>query len=901
MVAGALSDSGYFQGGALHAPRAANPRGFFEAASVNSLNDTLLRGLRPKLPDGQGWLCALEDDEVLPSPSPAVTAQMRSLTQRVPFCFKDPRFSYTLPLWRPHLPPDCGLIAVFRHPLLTATSIVEETRRASYLRGRALDLDGALAVWAAIYRRILSEMDDGLQPWLPLHYDQMLDGTGPQRLRDFLGAPINDQFADRTMRRPPPAGTLPAEIAELYDALCERAGHAPAAARAAAPSTTVSVVAVIEDDDIADLPRLTEAARAQRGVTVELVLVDSTTDQTLDAEGARIVPAPSASRGACYHAALSQVTGKYVAWADGRCWRLPNQLARLAELLDAVPAAAMVVGDYHLSHDGDRFLGTVKLKEQIDAPPPGWRSGVLMRRAALELVEETAFWPVELALLKTLRGVQRVLHLSEPLFCVDADRFEADMPAAAQDAAALAVAASPWEGPPALTVSLCTYNRKATLRACLDALCRQSVPPGAFSIALVNDGSSDGTREMLDAIGEWPIPVSVIHRENGGLAAARNTGLEQITAPLVLFINDDTIAAGDLIQAHLDAHRRHPGAGVLGSFPQPPEEMARNLTHAVETADLMFCYGKLSAEQPNLPMFLYTCNASVETARVKAAGSFDEAFRHYGAEDTDLALRMGQQGMTVRYVPQARATHRHPYSFGYVQRRARMVARAHIRLWKKHPDQAFAGNILAGKPQLPPDLAAKEAAAAQLAPLNLDTLRAGGLGAIADAASQEMVRLLKELTVSWWQQGLSEGLQEHGYPSLMHLLAEHPIALPEAHPTTWILVPTQDAAQQWVERVVQFRDRFSSSDPVTLVLLASVPGGYTAEALAEGLRDFSGPGRPHLSIVQTGLAPVHAVRLFAAASGWVPTTSSSADARWSEVAAAAGCPAVALRPDRLSA
>ena len=128
-------------------------------------------------------------------------------------------------------------------------------------------------------------------------------------------------------------------------------------------------------------------------------------------------------------------------------------------------------------------------------------------------------------------------------------------------------------------------------------------------------------------------------------------------------------------------------------------------------------------------------------------------------------------------------------------------------------------------------------------------------------------------------------------------LAEHPFDIPEVREKVWVMVPTRDAAQTWVERALQFRDSFSSNDPVTLVLLAGIEGGYTPEMLAEGLRAFNDEDTPHIAIVQTGLPEAQSVRMFAAADGWVPTGSAQ-EARWAAYAEIAGCPAVDPRAEQ---
>jgi len=68
------------------------------------------------------------------------------------------------------------------------------------------------------------------------------------------------------------------------------------------------------------------------------------------------------------------------------------------------------------------------------------------------------------------------------------------------------------------------YKVEATLDKCVRSILSQSFKD--FSLVLVDDGSPDRCGEMCDEYGEMDRRIKVIHRLNGGLSAARNTGLE---------------------------------------------------------------------------------------------------------------------------------------------------------------------------------------------------------------------------------------------------------------------------------------------------------------------------------------------------------------------------------------
>ena len=88
---------------------------------------------------------------------------------------------------------------------------------------------------------------------------------------------------------------------------------------------------------------------------------------------------------------------------------------------------------------------------------------------------------------------------------------------------------------PQISVVLCTYNRADRVGAAVRAILDQH---GAdLELIVVDDGSTDGTAATLAAIDDDR--MTVVHRPNGGLSAARNSGLAAATAPWAVFIDDD--------------------------------------------------------------------------------------------------------------------------------------------------------------------------------------------------------------------------------------------------------------------------------------------------------------------------------------------------------------------------
>ncbi len=106
MVAGILSKAGYFMGENLIGPNDFNKKGNFESLDINNLNNQILHAhlteehLPRDLPRFAGWLYEIPPSHRVTSPTP-YNSCIPACIKRTPFCFKDPRFSYTLPAWTP--------------------------------------------------------------------------------------------------------------------------------------------------------------------------------------------------------------------------------------------------------------------------------------------------------------------------------------------------------------------------------------------------------------------------------------------------------------------------------------------------------------------------------------------------------------------------------------------------------------------------------------------------------------------------------------------------------------------------------------------------------------------------------------------------------------------------------
>ncbi|MDF2990982.1 MAG: putative glycosyltransferase [Microbacterium sp.] len=89
------------------------------------------------------------------------------------------------------------------------------------------------------------------------------------------------------------------------------------------------------------------------------------------------------------------------------------------------------------------------------------------------------------------------------------------------------------------------YNAEPHLEACVRSILAQD--HAQLEVILVDDGSTDGSARICDAFAQTDPRVRVIHRPNGGIAAAQNSGLDAATGQFVTFCDNDDLMSPRLV------------------------------------------------------------------------------------------------------------------------------------------------------------------------------------------------------------------------------------------------------------------------------------------------------------------------------------------------------------------
>ncbi len=90
-----------------------------------------------------------------------------------------------------------------------------------------------------------------------------------------------------------------------------------------------------------------------------------------------------------------------------------------------------------------------------------------------------------------------------------------------------------------LSIIIPVYQAKPYLERCLESVLSQTFTD--FEVILVDDGSTDGSGEMCDKYASLYDNIRAIHKTNGGLSSARNTGIEAASGQYLMFLDSDDL------------------------------------------------------------------------------------------------------------------------------------------------------------------------------------------------------------------------------------------------------------------------------------------------------------------------------------------------------------------------
>ncbi len=243
------------------------------------------------------------------------------------------------------------------------------------------------------------------------------------------------------------------------------------------------------------------------------------------------------------------------------------------------------------------------------------------------------------------------------------------------------------KGKPLCSIVIPVYNHLNLTGKCIKKL-YEVTPSDLFELIVVDNGSKDGTREYLEALGKEISNIRVIrNEENLGFAKACNQGARAARGKYVVFLNNDTVPLKGWLEELIKVAEKDEKIGVVGSkllFPDGTIQHAgvgiADFPYSVSPMHLY--YGKPDGfpgtdKTKDLQAVTGACML-VRKSVFERLGGFDEGFVN-GYEDVDLCLRVREAGYRVVYNPKSVLYHYESMTPG----RFNNTKRNHKRLEKK--------------------------------------------------------------------------------------------------------------------------------------------------------------------------------------------------------------------------
>lgn len=115
-----------------------------------------------------------------------------------------------------------------------------------------------------------------------------------------------------------------------------------------------------------------------------------------------------------------------------------------------------------------------------------------------------------------------------------------------------------------VTVIVPIYNVENYLKKCLDSILRQTY--NNLEIILINDGSTDGSKNIAEEYQEKDQRVILLNKENGGLSDARNYGIERASGEYITFIDSDDEVTEDYVEYLINLTEKYKTDIAIASY-----------------------------------------------------------------------------------------------------------------------------------------------------------------------------------------------------------------------------------------------------------------------------------------------------------------------------------------------
>lgn len=208
------------------------------------------------------------------------------------------------------------------------------------------------------------------------------------------------------------------------------------------------------------------------------------------------------------------------------------------------------------------------------------------------------------------------------------------------------------------------------IQGCLD----QDYPKENLEIIVVDDGSTDDTRKIVQAY-----PVIYIAQRNQGPAKARNTGWIQAKGDIICFIDSDCIPERNLISKLTENYTSDEIGAVGGSYGIANiQSLLADCIHR----EIVYRHSRMLQNVQALGSY----NLSVRKSVLEEIGGFNEEYKMASGEDNDLSYRILKKHYLLIFDKDAIVFHYHPDKLVKYLKSQFWHGYWRVKLYREHPD-----------------------------------------------------------------------------------------------------------------------------------------------------------------------------------------------------------------------
>jgi glycosyltransferase involved in cell wall biosynthesis len=195
-----------------------------------------------------------------------------------------------------------------------------------------------------------------------------------------------------------------------------------------------------------------------------------------------------------------------------------------------------------------------------------------------------------------------------------------------------------------ISIVIPAYNNGRYLVRTIGSIFKQSYPTDKFEVIVVDDGSTDDTKECVERLqGSLSGSLRYFYQRNKGPSAARNLGIKNARGDIIVFTDSDCVVCESWLEEITGAYDNDRVAGVGGIIkPVPGNSIVSRYCAYVKMKNMP------EMDKTGI-VYLITANASFSKDCLDSVKGFDERYDFPGAEDRDLCCRLRKMGYYFNY------------------------------------------------------------------------------------------------------------------------------------------------------------------------------------------------------------------------------------------------------------